>query len=89
MIASTVASGRNLTTSEKLVEASKLKELLDQEIVAPGAESKADGAAAKREQQPFAKQLPNDLPARCTDGESNRDLFRARGPAGEQHVGEV
>ena len=66
-----------------------MKELLDQEIVAPGAENKADGAAAKRQQQPFAKQLPNDLPPRGTDGEPNRDLFRARRPAGQQHVGEI
>ena len=66
-----------------------MKELPDQEIVAPGAKNKADGATAKREQQPFTKQLPNDLPARCTDGESDGDLLRTRRAAREQHIGQI
>ena len=48
--ASTVASGRNFTTIEKLVEASRPTELLKKKIVAPGADHEADRAAAKSEQ---------------------------------------
>ena len=42
-----------------------------------------------RKQQTFAKQLPNNAPARCPERETQRDFFGARRAASEQHVGEI
>src|SRR5256885_16745021 len=63
-------------------------ERLEHEPVAPDAERESDDAAGHREQQSFAQQLPHDPPARRADCDPDRDLFRARRSASEEHVGE-
>ena len=87
--ASTVASGRNLTTKEKFIEPSNRASEWSRRSLHQTLTNKPDQAAADGEQQTFAEQLAHDSPTRRANRQTQRDLFRARSAAGQQHVREI
>ena len=83
------SAGPKIDHEGKVQRAQRAGERVEQEIVAPNADGESDGAADHGEEQAFAQQLAHDPPARSAKGDAERDFLRARGAAGEQHVGQI